>query len=266
MPIFRVNKTKDYTVMGNFHLKDKLTLKAKGLLSLILSLPEDWDYSVEGLTQICLEGKDAVASAIRELEKANYITRETYRNDKGQFEVIYSIYEQPRRVSRDGLAETENPLRHNNKILNINRKVRTTESLEQESSLNISSSLKEQEVVAENTEIKDLNDDRSGEPSLTATDKRKYILDLFEKTWVLYPHKVGKEQAKKTWIKKLDSLKTLDDITNKARKIVLLLNNHIKSWASEVDKLGNKGRPKQYIPHFSTWLNSEVPDKEDKKL
>lgn len=87
------------------------------------------------------------------------------------------------------------------------------------------------------------------------------VNDCFDKTWAIYPHKVGKEQAKKTWTKKLGLLKTEDEIKIKARKIYSLLTNHIDGWKKEVRKDG-VGRPKQYIPHFSTWLNDNIPDKE----
>ena len=73
MPFFRVNKTKDYTIMANHHLKNRdLSLKAKGLLSVMLSLPEDWHFTVHGLASICKEGRDSISGAVRELEEAGY--------------------------------------------------------------------------------------------------------------------------------------------------------------------------------------------------
>ena len=76
MAVFRINKTQDYTVMSNFHLKDRnLSLKSKGLLSLILSLPEDWNYTTRGLAAICKEGVDSIGTALKELESAGYIKR-----------------------------------------------------------------------------------------------------------------------------------------------------------------------------------------------
>lgn len=86
MPVFRVEKTKDFTVMSNHHLRNReISLKAKGLLSQILSLPPDWDYTLAGLAAINLEGVDAIREAVKELEAAGYITREQRRTDKGQF-------------------------------------------------------------------------------------------------------------------------------------------------------------------------------------
>lgn len=95
MAVFRVEKTRDYTVMANHHLKNRaLTLKAKGLLSLMLSLPEDWDYTLKGLSLISMEGIDAIREAVRELECAGYIIRSRERNGKGQLKgTEYVIYE-----------------------------------------------------------------------------------------------------------------------------------------------------------------------------
>lgn len=95
----RVHKTKNFTVMSNYHFKEKgLSLKAKGLLSLMLSLPDDWDYSVSGLTTLSKDGKDSVMSALGELEKFGYLTRVRLTNEKGQFAGIeYNIFEEPQK-------------------------------------------------------------------------------------------------------------------------------------------------------------------------
>ena len=97
MAVFRVERNKGYTVMSNHHLRNKeLTLKAKGLLSQMLSLPEDWDYTLAGLSHINRESIDAIRTAIWELEKAGYITRRQGRDEKGKMTAIeYTIYEQP---------------------------------------------------------------------------------------------------------------------------------------------------------------------------
>lgn len=96
MAVFKVNANKNYTVMSNYHLQDKnLSLKAKGLLSYMLSLPSDWDYSVNGLVAKLKENKTAVQSALKELEEQNYLRRTKIKDEKGQFDYIYDIYEQP---------------------------------------------------------------------------------------------------------------------------------------------------------------------------
>ena len=111
MAVFRIDKTRDYTVMSNHHLRNtELSLKAKGLLSLMLSLPENWDYTTKGLAAICKDGIDSISSCIRELEKHGYIIRERMRNEKGQLTTIeYTILEQPKNT----LPEQEKPIREN---------------------------------------------------------------------------------------------------------------------------------------------------------
>ena len=84
MSVFRVEKNKGYTVMSNHHLRNHaLSLKAKGLLSQMLSLPEDWDYTLQGLAQINKESIDAIREAVRELERAGYIKRSRERDERG---------------------------------------------------------------------------------------------------------------------------------------------------------------------------------------
>ena len=111
MAVFRINKTRDYTVMSNHHLRNtSLSLKAKGLLSLMLSLPDNWDYTTKGLASICKDGIDSICSAVKELEQHGYIVRERVRNDKGQLTTIeYTILEQP----ETALPEQEKPKREN---------------------------------------------------------------------------------------------------------------------------------------------------------
>lgn len=97
MAVYRVERTRDYTVMCNYHLKDtSLSLKAKGLLSMMLSLPDEWNYNTRGLAAICKEGVDAISTAIRELEKAGYIIRRQLRGSNGRItDTEYIIYERP---------------------------------------------------------------------------------------------------------------------------------------------------------------------------
>ncbi len=111
--IFRVEKRQGYTIMSNHHLRNKeLTLKAKGLLSQMLSLPEDWDYTLAGLSYINREKIDAIRTAIWELEKAGYITRRQGRDEKGKMTPIeYTIYEQPQ--EKPDNAEAANPVLEN---------------------------------------------------------------------------------------------------------------------------------------------------------
>ena len=110
MAVFRVERNAGYTVMSNHHLRNKnLTLKAKGLLSQMLSLPEDWDFTLAGLSYINREKIDAIREAIRELERAGYIVRSRERDEKGRLRgADYVIYEQPQQPTSD-LPTLENP-------------------------------------------------------------------------------------------------------------------------------------------------------------
>ena len=105
MSVIRVNNTKGFTVMSNYHFQDKeISLKAKGLLGLMLSLPSNWDYSVNGLVAIVKENKAAVQTALKELEEHKYLKRTRVQDETGRFDYIYDIYEKP----YDKLPRTEN--------------------------------------------------------------------------------------------------------------------------------------------------------------
>ena len=114
MAVFRVERTAGYTVMSNHHLRNKdLSLKAKGLLSQMLSLPEDWDFTLAGLSYINREKIDAIREAIRELEKAGYVVRTRERDGKGRLRgADYVIYEQPQQPVSD-LPALDNPMLEN---------------------------------------------------------------------------------------------------------------------------------------------------------
>lgn len=111
MAVFRIEKTRDYTVMSNYHLRDmSLSLKAKGLLSLMLSLPDNWDYTMKGLARICKDGVDSISGGIRELEARGYLIRERVRGANGQLGSIeYTILEQP----KEPAPMQEKPIREN---------------------------------------------------------------------------------------------------------------------------------------------------------
>lgn len=116
MAVYRVNKTRGYTVMANFHLRDKnLSLKAVGLLSKMLSFNDGWKFSTRGLAAICKEGPDAILTALRELEKNGYLVRHQERNANGRMgSMIFEIYEEPQEV----LPDTEKPHMENPDTVN----------------------------------------------------------------------------------------------------------------------------------------------------
>ncbi len=129
MAVFRVEKSKGYTVMSNHHLRNReLSLKAKGLLSQMLSLPEDWDYTLAGLSLINREKIDAIREAVRELEKAGYIVRSRERDEKGRLRgAEYVIYEQPQPPTLD-LPMLENPTLDNPTLENPTQEKPTLEN------------------------------------------------------------------------------------------------------------------------------------------
>ena len=133
--VFRVVKTKNYTMMSNQHLKEKrLTLKAKGLMSVMLSLPENWDYTLRGLSAISKEGVDAISEAVKELERSGYVIRNRKRDERGRLSgTEYLIYEdchmnsqpaqdapKPEKPKREN-PRLENPVQENPAQLNTNR-------------------------------------------------------------------------------------------------------------------------------------------------
>ena len=123
MAVFKIEKNKNYTVMSNYHLRDKrMSLKAKGLLSFMLSLPLDWDYSLDGLEKICKEGKDSIRSALNELKLYGYLVIKKIQNEKGIFEYEYMIYEYPYSENPDmDYPDMENPTQINTNIQNTKK-------------------------------------------------------------------------------------------------------------------------------------------------
>ncbi len=119
MAIFRVSKTKGYTIMANHHLKNRdLSLKAKGLLSLILSLPDDWNYTTRGLSAICKDGVESIGNALKELEKAGYIVRNRIRDGKGRItDIEYIIYETPHEKPEDSSEKAEPAMKVSSKAV-----------------------------------------------------------------------------------------------------------------------------------------------------
>ena len=113
MSLFRIHKTKDFTIMSNTHFKERgMSLKAKGLLSLMLSLPDDWNYNIKGLCALSKDGKDSVMSALAELEQFGYLSRTREIDSKGRFSGIrYDIFETP---------QQENPIAEKQDSVNPN--------------------------------------------------------------------------------------------------------------------------------------------------
>ena len=168
MAVIRVNKTSDYTVISNRHFREKeMSLRAKGLLSLMLSLPEDWDYSIIGLVSLSKDGKASVMNALNELEKLGYLKRTKTVDDKGRFTGYdYDIYEHP--YSENPYSEkpntekpyTEKPYTENQPQLNtntLNTQLSNTESSNTEDKKKERKSTYDDILSAvENDDLKDL--------------------------------------------------------------------------------------------------------------
>lgn len=155
MAYFRVNKNRDYTVMSNHHLRDRnLSLRAIGLLSKMLSLPDDWDYSVPGLVAICQESKNIIQGALKELEKNGYLVRTMTRDSSGHIGYNYDVYEQPQHtLPRPEKPFTVEPCTEKQPQLNTNRlntkelnteRVNTEDAVVDTSLVNIEDQPKEQ--------------------------------------------------------------------------------------------------------------------------
>ena len=177
MSVFRVERTGDYTVMSNHHLKNRaLSLKAKGLLSLILSLPDDWDYTLRGLAYISLESVDSVRKAVTELENEGYITRTRTRDEQGRLRgTEYIIREQP--VSEEPISEkpvSEKPILENP---TLDKPAQAKPTLENPTQLNINIYNKNKSSVYE--EINQSN--QSKEAAELTEILQKCELEDFEK-------------------------------------------------------------------------------------
>lgn len=174
MSVIRVEKTKDYTVMSNYHLKEpSMSLKAKGLLSLILSLPDDWNYSIAGLVSICKENETSIKNTLDELKQFGYLEiTKVYPNESksGRIEYVYTIYEKSKQEGKKQDLE--------NLPLEI-------QPLDNQGQLSINNQVLNNQVLKENK--KEIN--------------KENLESRFEEIWKLYPRKEGKANAFKKYLK-----------------------------------------------------------------
>lgn len=187
MAVIRVHKTEDYTVMSNTHFREKnMSLKAMGLLSLMLSLPDDWDYSIMGLTTLSKDGKDSVMSALNELEKLGYLKRSCLNDEYGRFAGYdYDIYEQPQAAGTD--KSTEEPYAEKPYAENPNTEKPNTEKPHAENPRQLNTNIQNTQQL----KTKQLN------------TNNKTIDDCFERLWKLYPRKTNKGQVSAATKRKL---------------------------------------------------------------
>lgn len=211
MSVIRVNNTKGFTVMSNYHFQDKeISLKAKGLLGLMLSLPSNWDYSVNGLVTIVKENKAAVQSALKELEEHKYLKRTRVQDETGRFDYVYDIYEKP----YDKLPCTENRCTENQPQINTNKQntnkqntkeLNTNEYKEKNSKKETVNS-----VIAEYTENKELQDALHGFVEMRTKARKPLTV-----------------RAMKLSLNVLDKL-AVDDVT----KIAIVNQSIVHSWST----------------------------------
>lgn len=231
MPVIRVEKNKDYTQMSNFHLRDKnLSLRAIGLLSKMLSLPDEWDYTVSGLAAICKEGRDAVRATLMELEAAGYMVRQQVHAEDGTFSGNeYVVYEK---------AKTQ-PLTENPSTVNPSTVEPTTETPLTENSTQINKDL-----------IKDLPNIPPIIPQGGSAKKQKrgepknqpdWKPDRFAGFWDFYPRHMSKQAAIKAW----DKLKPSDEL-------IAVIGKALKRQKASEDWQNGIG-----IPYASTYLNNQ---------
>lgn len=222
MAVCRVEKNTNYTVMSNYHLSDpKLSLKAVGLLSKMLSLPDNWDYTIRGLSSICKEGKDSIQGAIVELENAGYIRRQQRHDAAGKFAGNeYVIYEAPLNAPLTENPSTGKPLTENPPQLNTKLTKYLTNT---------------PPIVPPTGETPEPARKRQRKPK-AAPDWKP---ERFEKFWEAYPKHKSKQAAIRAW----DALKA-DDTILRNMALGLMRDLADPQWQDI-----------QYIPHASTWLN-----------
>lgn len=218
MSVVRVNKNNNYTTMSNYHLRDKkLSLSLKGLLSVVYSLPENWDYSIAGLCSITEVSKSTMSKYLNELIEFGYLKREQKRTSVGFGNIEYIFYEYP--------INTENALPKNQDTQNVHPKNQDTENQSQSNYLI-------------NQLTKELN-----------TNKKKTIVqneilnERFNRFWNLFPRKETKKKAEQTF----KNIKFKSD--EQFEKFINHLENLVKNDFCN--------REKQFIPLPTTYLNKE---------
>lgn len=228
MPVIRVIKNENYTQMSNFHLRDKrLSLRAVGLLSKMLSLPPDWDYTVSGLSAICKEGKDAIRAALNELETAGYMTRYQTHSASGTFSRNeYCIREEPPPLSGNPstvLPSTENPTQINKDLSN---------------NLNT------------NPPISPQGGERVPDKPKRVRSAPKHEPEMFARLWKKYPRGEDKASAIREW----DRLKP-------DRELMMTM-----SAALDRDMNSDEWRRGIGIPYLCRWLSRRRWEDEDHAL
>lgn len=243
MAIIRVNKSGDFTVMSNVHFREKnMSLKAKGLLSLMLSLPEDWDYSISGLTALSKDGRDSVMNVLLELEQFGYLKRTRVTDEKGRFAgYAYDVYEQP---------QTENP----------NTENPNTGKPYSENPTQLNTNI----IKYENINISSNSDDETDvQPALSEDTSKTVTLSVKEAAELIYkqyPRKEGKAKGFEeiqAYLKKGRNLAGIGTVKYNHEQLYCAVRDYAMDCS-------DKGTEKQYIQLFNTFMNKTVIDYAEK--
>lgn len=246
MKEFIINKNNNYNVISITHLIDKkLSLESKAVLSIMLLLPDNWDYSVNGLCEFCNTTKYEIAKVLKELETRKYLYRERMQNEKGTFYYVYQIFETPyTELPCTVNSGTDEHYININKHTNINISTNTNKNVEIPNinistninkntyTNNISTSINTKEKEKINKKKKKEND--ANAPSLS---------ELFDTIWKIYPRKIGKKKSYDYFAKAIKDGVDFDTI-----------KNGVERYKQYVEK--NKIEP-SYIKHGSTWFNQQ---------
>lgn len=215
MSVFRVQKTTNYTVMSNYHLKEtKMSLKAVGLLSKMLSLPEDWDYSISGLAAICADGESAIKSTLKELQQFGYLeVVKIYPSESksGRIEYEYIVYEIPNYLQKQepdfgGLVSKKQSTKNNSK-----KDTQSTKYQQEEHDYVNTSQINEQEGKKQELEIQEL-ENQELENHTQLNTNNKILKNKILKTPPKGDTSLIKTQSKKT--KKAKDMKTINNMLN----------------------------------------------------
>lgn len=192
MAVIKVNKTKDYTIMSNTHFRERyMSLKAKGLLSLMLSLPSDWDYSIEGLVAICKENETAITSTLKELKMFGYLSVTKVmpnETESGRIEYMYEIYETPQ---RDNIQGIENQGVEKQDLENLPLVLQKEKSSKKEKDIYIYSNI----IEEENTKDKKEKEITKEKPHRT---RKEFVPPTYEEV-VEYAKSRGREDLAKVF-------------------------------------------------------------------
>lgn len=285
--VFKINKTEDYSIISNKFLREKdMSLKAKGLLALMLSLPDSWVYSINGLVAICKEEESAIKTTLQELKRFGYLSIDKCMpntTQSGRIEYVYNIYEEPHQKQEGDFLPLEIlPLENQGQYNTNKEEYKDKENIKRNENIVQPSFLANDENQVQNEKVDLETVTPTTTLSLIATNEQpssrqkankgtdtetkiEQVIDFFDKTYSLYPRKVSRGRAQTTFINKVFA-RDYTESRKRALYIYKCLERQIVEWANE----GNgKGRGKDFMPYMSSWLNDnfeDVPKKERGKI